>query len=75
VAAAAILAVAVTVSIRVRGQPEVGRQNLELPKLPHPYRTVSAIVPKPGGRTMGSTNGVIWGASIGDRNVMKFVRQ
>jgi hypothetical protein len=45
-------------SNRSGGQPEAGQQNLELPKLPNPYRTVSDIVTMPAGRTMGSTNAI-----------------
>ena len=57
-AAAAVLAVVATVSIRAGGQQTGGQQNLELPKLPNPYRTVADIVTMPAGRTMGSTNAI-----------------
>ena len=52
-AAAAVLTIAANASIRAGGQ-----QNLQLPSLPDPYRTVADFVTMPAGRAMGSTNAI-----------------
>ena len=54
---AAVLTLAATVAITAGGQAP-GNQNLDLPKLPNPYRTAYDIVKMPAGRTMGSTNAI-----------------
>jgi hypothetical protein len=51
--AAAVLAIAPNASIRAGGQ-----QNMQLPSLPDPYRTVADFVTMPAGRVMGSTNAI-----------------
>jgi sugar lactone lactonase YvrE len=52
------LTLTATVAITAGGQAPGNQQNLELPKLPNPYRTVYDIVKMPAGRTMGSTNAI-----------------
>ena len=56
-ALAFVLAAAATMSISARGQGSP-QQNLELPKLPNPYRAIYDIVTMPAGRTMGSSNAI-----------------
>jgi DNA-binding beta-propeller fold protein YncE len=59
-AAAAVLALAIaaTVSLGAGAQPGGIHQNLQLPALPNPYRTIYDIVTMPPGRAMGSTNAI-----------------
>ena len=54
----AVLAIMATDSITLDGQQNDGRQNLGLPKVPNPYRTVADIVSIPAGRVRGSTNAI-----------------
>jgi len=55
---AVVLTFTATLAITAGGQTPGNQQNLELPKLPNPYRTVSDIVKMPAGRTLGSTNAI-----------------
>ena len=58
-AGAALVAVVVCASVGVSGQPSpAASQNLDLPKLPNPYRTITGFVTMPPGRAMGSTNAI-----------------
>ena len=58
-AGAAVLALAASVTIMAGGQQNAAaQQNMELPKLPNPYRTVTDFVTMPAGRKMGSTNAI-----------------
>ena len=54
----AVLAIMAIASITLDGQQNDGRQNLGLPKVPNPYRTVADIVSIPAGRVRASTNAV-----------------
>ena len=58
-AVAAVLALAASVTTMAGGQQNAAaQQNMELPKLPNPYRTAIDFVTMPAGRKMGSTNAI-----------------
>jgi sugar lactone lactonase YvrE len=61
VAAAAVLALgaaSVVAGGRQNAGQQNGLQNMELPNLPNPYRTIADFVTMPAGRVMGSTNAI-----------------
>jgi streptogramin lyase len=57
--AAICVAMAMVGTLNLSGQQAAPvSQNLDMPKLPNPYRTIMDFVTMPAGRTMGSTNAI-----------------